>query len=502
MGINKTMSGTSWHVENVKGGQSANSKYRRNCFNCVYSSGNWCNKNKMQLTNNNALVCSFFRNKEYYYPIIEDDSKDLNDVKTISYNNYLLSLLSNNKLKLVDNIYKKIFYICLKKKMNFQKIIFDCSRNIQKFQKNLINSGLDLNAVKKLYSPVDYVIMYLCEISKKLSCEVSELFEINHKKVDKYILKELLKLEPDSIDSFFVNLEYEDLGEWVKKAIIDLNFVENLFEFHDINFYGSRIRKVNILNVLTNELNNQEKLKLNKTLMSFERKVLRKRVRANEFRKHENEISYPIKFYISEVEEIINSPISKEVIENSLNISSNIAAISMNKNILLSEIIPETSNQILSFNNEILEVESKLKLRTGFIQDHICLIEYVVVYLQLIAEKLNCEPQEFFGLSTCDRNEMVDKFLNSKDVKKINTLFEKSMYLNKNFLKTSYFKFNDFGKVEYFPYYYDIVLDSKSKKKYQIIYSTFKEYFFTYDQTLKKCGYTKDVILSKKIMKD
>lgn len=58
MGIRKSMTGVSWHIEKTGG----YSKTRVNCFNCIYLNGHWCEKNRIQVTNNNAPVCKAYKN--------------------------------------------------------------------------------------------------------------------------------------------------------------------------------------------------------------------------------------------------------------------------------------------------------------------------------------------------------------------------------------------------------------------------------------------------------
>lgn len=58
MGIRRSMTGVSWHIEKTGG----YSKTRVNCFNCVYLNGHWCERNRIQVTNNNAPVCRAYKN--------------------------------------------------------------------------------------------------------------------------------------------------------------------------------------------------------------------------------------------------------------------------------------------------------------------------------------------------------------------------------------------------------------------------------------------------------
>ena len=58
MGIRRSMTGVSWHIEKTGG----YSKTRVNCFNCIYLNGHWCEKNRIQVTNNNAPVCKAYKN--------------------------------------------------------------------------------------------------------------------------------------------------------------------------------------------------------------------------------------------------------------------------------------------------------------------------------------------------------------------------------------------------------------------------------------------------------
>lgn len=58
MGIRRSMTGVSWHIEKTGG----YSKTRVNCFNCIYLNGHWCEKNRIQVTNNNAPVCKSYKN--------------------------------------------------------------------------------------------------------------------------------------------------------------------------------------------------------------------------------------------------------------------------------------------------------------------------------------------------------------------------------------------------------------------------------------------------------
>ena len=60
MGIKKSMTGTPWHIEKI---HSEGNHNRRTCFNCKNLDGHWCREKRIQVTNNNAPICSKFTNK-------------------------------------------------------------------------------------------------------------------------------------------------------------------------------------------------------------------------------------------------------------------------------------------------------------------------------------------------------------------------------------------------------------------------------------------------------
>ena len=78
-------------------------KTYRNCFNCEYLNVHWCEKNRIQVTNNNAPICKAYTNKHVINKI-QDKIKEEEDIveedKVINYNN---NIIQKSKLIKIRN---------------------------------------------------------------------------------------------------------------------------------------------------------------------------------------------------------------------------------------------------------------------------------------------------------------------------------------------------------------------------------------------------------------
>ena len=133
------MTGTSWHIETVNGGESERSYRRKSCYNCEHIVGHWCERNKVQITNNNAYVCPFFKNM---YVDKQDDESVKKKKKKVQ------NKQKDKKKKEVESKKVSFRYMTVFIKINKEDFEF-FERNSRFFINKRVNLKLPIKVKKK-----------------------------------------------------------------------------------------------------------------------------------------------------------------------------------------------------------------------------------------------------------------------------------------------------------------------------------------------------------------
>ena len=216
MGIRKSMSGVSWHIEKKVTGN----KTHRNCYNCKYLNVHWCEKNRIQVTNNNAPICKAYTNKHVINKI-QDKTKEQEDIikeeRVITHNNTIrkseLIRIRNQMQIIPTSLYIKTNEHVL------NSIIDNINKNDSYHFRGFIDIKKDMNnVIAKDITSVVLITKYRkirCKVVKNSlemiksgkSMTLSFIIESLNENSDKPLMrKPVIVLE--GIDNFYVRIRF------------------------------------------------------------------------------------------------------------------------------------------------------------------------------------------------------------------------------------------------------------------------------------------------------